>query len=406
MSLALEKGKPLAAPRISLEKMFPGGIFIGLIGVLVLIGIILTSTGTVKSSVAGSYLFAWIFWVGLSIGCFGFLALYHTVQGKYMVPGLRIFEAGGGPIAMLVMFLLFLPISIPVLLHQHYLYVWVDPHLQATDALLKWKAPYLNTTGWFVRTFIWFGSWIAISGGLIASTKRQEKTGSIKELKMRNNWGAPALIWFFLSITFCMTDWVMSLDYRWFSTMWGLWSAIAVGIGAFSFATMIVCSNMDKDQYRYVGPNVTRDMANILFVLAMLWAYTSFGQYLIIWSGNLPETNFYFVERSNNGWNAIGMTTMVGEYFIPFVALLTPRNRKVPRNLAFIGGFMLVMHLVDVYIYVMPAIRQNGPMPTGWDVLALLSIGLVWLGVVAGVMRKYALLPAFDTRLEDAAHGH
>ncbi len=406
MSLALDQNPVPTPARISLDKMFPSGIFLGLIGTIIMIALIFTSHGATKTSIAGSYLFGWIFWFGISLGSFGFLTLYHTVQGKWMLPGLRIFEAGGGPIAMIVMFLLFLPISVPVLLHQHFLYVWVDPHLQATEAILKWKAPYLNATGWFIRTFIWFGSWIAISAGLIASTKRQEKSGSSKEIVLRNNWGAPALIWFFLSATFCMTDWVMSLDYRWFSTMFGLWSAIAVGIGAFSFATMIVCSNMDRDVYKnLIGPDVTRDMGNILFVLAMLWAYTSFAQFLIIWSGNLPETNFYYVERSKFGWNAIGLVTMVGQYFIPFVALLTPRNRKIPKNLAFIAGFMLVMHLVDVYLYVMPAIRQNGPRPTGWDFLALASIGLLWLGVVSGVLRKTALIPTFDTRLE-ASHGH
>lgn len=403
MSLAIKRRAASGPARIPFEKMFPSGVGIGLIGVLVILGVMFTASGPEKTAVAGSYLFAWIFWMTISLGAFGFVCLYHTVKGKWLLPGLRILESASGPTTMLVMAALFLPVALPVLFKQHFLYEWVDPHLQATELLLRWKAPYLNNISWFVRYIIWFGSWIAISAGFLKSTKRQEQTGDMKELVLRNNWGAAAFIWFFLSTTFCMTDWVMSLDYRWYSTMFGFWSVIIVGVGAFSFSTMIVCSSMEfKPFHGLISPAVTRDMANILFVLVMCWAYTSFSQYLIIWSGNLPEVNFYYIERSRFGWDIVGMATMLGEYFIPFVALLTPRNRKIPRNLAGVAGFILVMHLVDVYQYVMPAIRQNGPMPTLWDVLALCSVGVLWMGVVAGVMRQRALLPSFDARLEES----
>ena len=396
-----------APARINIEKMFPGGIFAGIIGVVICLVILLTSNGATKTAIAGSYLFSWIFWLTLTLGCFGLLMFYHLIRGRWMLPQLRLLEAGASVPLLIVMFLLFLPLAIGVLLHQTYLYAWVSPTLLRTSHQLQLKSPYLNVGGWFTRYIIWFVSWIAISAGFKASTKRQEKSGDLKELILRNNWAAAAFIWFALSITFAMVDWVMAVDWRWFSELFGLWTIVQVGLGAYAFTVLIVCSNEDKEDYKpFITPDMTRDFGVILFVFAMLWAYTSFSQFLIIWSGNLPETNFYYVERSKMGWDIVGLITMVGEYFIPFIALLTPRNRKIPRNLAIIAGFMFVIHIVDVYQYVLPALRHNGPMPTGFDVLTFISIGLLWLGVFAAVLRQDNLMPKFDLRLQEENHGH
>lgn len=392
--------------RINIEKMFPGGIFVGLIGVVITLAILLTSGGATKNAIAGSYLFSWIFWLSLTLGCFGLLMFYHLIRGRWMLPQLRLLEAGASVPMFLVFFVLFLPIAIPVLFHQHYLYEWADPNLMKTSHMLQLKSPYLNTGGWFVRYIIWFASWIVITAGFKASTKRQEKTGDLKELILRNNWAGAAFIWFALSLTFAMTDWVMAVDWRWFSELFGVWSLVQMGLGAYAFTVLIVCSNAKRDAYKnYINPDMTRDFGVILFVFVMLWAYTSFSQFLIIWSGNLPETNFYYVERSKMSWNIVGLITMVGQYFVPFIALLTPRNRKIPRNLAIIAGFMLATHLVDVYQYVLPALRHNGPMPTGFDFLAFFSIGFLWLGVFAAVLKSDTLMPKFDLRLEEETHG-
>jgi len=409
MSIALDgKQTPMSEPaRINIEKMSPGGLFVGLIGVVITVGILLASNGSTKTAIAGSYLFAWVFWFSLTLGCFGLLMLYHLIRGTYLLPQYRILESAGGARMLLIMAILFLPVVVPVFLGQSYLYEWVDPALRSTNAILQHKAPYLNTNFWTLRYLFWFSTWIYIAWWFKNSTDRQERTGDLNELKKRNNRGGPAFVWFALSATFSMVDWVMSIDWRWYPDMFGLWTIIQMGLGAYAFTVFIVCSNAKTETYKpIVNAKRTRDFGVILFVFVMLWAYTSFSQFLIIWSGNLPDSNFYYVERSKSNWNVVGLMAMMGQYFIPFVALLTPRNRKIPQSLAIVAGFMVVMHLVDVYQYVLPAIRHSGPMPTGWDVLAFFSVGLLWTGAVAAFLKQRPILQSFDLRLQEDNGGH
>jgi hypothetical protein len=254
---------------------------------------------------------------------------------------------------------------------------------------------------------IFFATWIGLAMWFKNSTRKQEKNDDQSQVVKRNNFSGPAFIWFVLTITFALTDWVMSLDSHWSSTMYGLWSGVSMFIGAFAFAVMIFCLNANKEPYKLViNEKLTIDLGNILFVLTMLWGYTSLSQYLIIWSGNLPDTNFYYIERSTLSWNLVGFVAVVGQFFIPFVMLLTPRNKKLPGNLWKIALFMLLIHIVDIYQYVIPAIRHhNTPMPVGTDFLAFFGIGLLWLGLVGTLLQKEQLIPGFDNRLVQGGQG-
>jgi hypothetical protein len=393
---------PTQRRSLDIEKFGPIGLVLGLI---LLLAMFFTKTDATAAS--QSYLFGYIFWMTITLGCFGMFLLYHLVRGKWLLPVIRMLEAGGGVMMLAVMFVLFLPIMIPIAQGSDVLYKWASASARDSIAILHWKAPYLNPTGVLSRYVIFFGLWIAMAWGLKASTVRQEKSGDLKELVLRNNWSAACFIFFVLSATFAFTDWVMSLDYQWSSTMYGPWTAVAACLGGLSFVTVIYGVNAMKEPYKAIfRPNNLRDLGNILFTLTMLWAYTSLSQYLIIWSGNLPENNFYYVERSKFGWNAIGMVTIIGQFFLPFVMLLTPRNKKYPENLARVAGWMFVIHIVDVYNYVVPAFRHTGPMPTLADALAFFGVGFIWVGVFGMALKQMPLLPKFDLRLEEGVHAH
>ncbi len=233
----------------------------------------------------------------------------------------------------------------------------------------------------------------------------------MREAAKRNNASGPAFIWFVVSVTFAFTDWVMSLDSHWYSTMYGLWTGVSMCVGGFAFVVMIFCWNASREPYKSViNESITRDLGNILFVLTMLWGYTSLSQYLILWSGNLPETNFYYVERSLFSWNIVGFIAVLGQFFLPFIMLLTPRNKKIPGNLARVALLMLAIHFVDIYQYVMPALRKGGPLVGSttvhvFDALAFVSVGLLWVGLCGWLARRQQLIPTFDNRLVQGGQG-
>ena len=376
----------------------------------------------------GSYIFGFIFWAGISIGMFALTLLHHAVRGSWTVSILRLLEAGGGPVTLTVVAALFIPVMIGVW-QGHTPYEWAHPAAVAADKALQHKAPYLNPTAWSVRWAIFFGSWIAVASLLRRSTLLQDKTKNFRLEELRSTYGALSLPVFVLMVTFAMTDWVMSLNPHWYSTMYGPWSLISAVLGALAFCVVILCSNYDRAPFNsIIGPGLLKDLGNMLFAFTMLWGYTTLSQFLIIWNGNLPETTSYFITRSsanrisnssigNPGmgsvsWGALGMLLIVGQFFIPFFTLLSPRTKRFSWNLRKIAGWIFVIHIFDVYMLVAPSIpgrAAKGPITTEffWDLLAFIGVGGIWMWSFASQTSKAGLITEYDTRLQEAlAHAH
>jgi hypothetical protein len=248
------------------------------------------------------------------------------------------------------------------------------------------------------------------------SARRQEKNGDFALERGRSSWGAVGMVMFFLTFSFGVIDWLMSLEPHWPSTMMPLWQVIASCLGACSFCVAIVCVNAKKEPYvNVVSQNLTKDWGNILFMFTMLWAYTAVSQFLIIWNGNVPETAQYYARRSMMQWNVIGMVTILGQFLVPWMSLLSPRVKRYPRLLRRMAGWIFVIHIVDVYLAVGPAlpstvagVHQSAFSPAiGFDILGWLAIGGIWLWQFGNQVSKAPLLVGFDHRLQEALiHAH
>jgi hypothetical protein len=389
--------------KVSLHRYGPAAGLIGLVGVVALLGGAMLSKDTAAWQ---AYLFGWVCWTSLSIGCLGLLLLKHCLNAKWGLPVLRLMEAGASVTNFVILLLAFLPILYTVVIGNPVLYLWADPAKLASDHVLHAKAWWLNPTGYAIRLFVYFAIFIFFSWKMSASTIRQDASGNANEQQMRANWAAPGLVVFMLTVTAAFTDWVMSLEPYWSSTMYGPWWAVGSALAALAFLTITATLNVDRDPYQgVVTHNWTRDMGNLMFTFTMLWGYTTFSQYLIIWSGNLPEFATYFVRRSENNWNAIGLAVMIGQFFVPFLALLTPRIKAQPQLLVKVCGWILVFRLVDMYYVIMPSMRQS-PVPSFWDVVALLGLGGLWAFGFSKTIAKVPLMPTYDPRLMEAAHAH
>lgn len=380
-----------------------------------------------------AYLFGYIVWASMSLGCFGILLLFHTVNGRWGLPVMRIMEAAASRRNFALLAVLFIPLIYSIVSQDGMLYMWAKPEV---DHIIQQKQAYLNPVGFTIRAFAFFLLWVGLSTLLRRSTLRQDRehAGEVVNeqrpvaklfsrigLKFiarkfdgvednqgrRSSWAAPGLVAFVLSITFAFTDWVMSLEPHWSSTMYGAWWVVGMGLMALAFVTIIATLNKDKEPYvGLINPSWTRDMGNLLLTFTMLWGYTTLSQYLIIWSGNMTETISFYVQRSSNHWNAIGMATVLGQFFIPFLCLLSPRIKAQSKLLAQLCGWILVLRLIDMYYVIVPAMRDF-PMPSVFDVVALVGIGGLWVSAFSAALRKAPLLPSYDPRLREVeAHAH
>lgn len=354
---------------------------------------------TMPAETMQSYLYGFIFWMVVTLGFFGLTLLHHTIRGSWGTSVIRIYSSGGGPVAFLIMGILFVPIA----LNLPTLYsAWMG---HTANPLVHQKSSYLNETAWLIRAVVYFVFWIAVSAYLRRSDLKQDRTQDPSEASKRTNLSAPMLVAFVVSVTLAITDWVMSLQPTWSSTMYGVWFVVSGGLAGLCLGAALVLGNKKKEPYAgIVTPSFVKDFGNLIMAFTMLWAYVTLSQYLIIYSGNLPELITYYVNRRNGGFNELGGFVVVFSFFVPFVILLAPRTKSMARNLLWVALWLFFMRILDMYWNVIPAFEDRGLLvnPKWTDLAALIGVGGVWFGVLAMQLRKIPLMPKYDDRLEIA----
>jgi hypothetical protein len=346
-----------------------------------------------------SYFFAFVCWMCLTLGCFALTVLHHTVRGKWGLAILRLVESGGSALTFIIMAILFIPIA----MHMKDIYSWLNPQLLEHDAIIQYKSRFLNQNWFLIRTVIYFVVWIGIAYYLRQSSIKEDQTRDINERAKRTNLAAPGLLLLVVTINFAFTDWVMSIDPHWYSTIYGIWFLVGQGIMALALGVHIFTKNRSLTPYsEVINPKLTRDLGNMLLALTMVWGYFTLSQFLIIWSGNIPEYTSYYALRFDGAWVYVGAAIVVGQFAIPFLCLLAPRTKAVPKLLMILTAWIFLMRFADLYWNVMPMLRKTAPQWT--DLAALLGIGGIWSLVFQSQLLKADVLPKHDNRLMEVAH--
>jgi hypothetical protein len=343
-----------------------------------------------------SYLYAYVFWTGMALGCLGILLMHHTVGGKWGMVIRRFCEAGARTLPFMAILL------IPVLVSMGSLYVWTQPQARQ-DANIQSKTAYLNVPFFIVRAVIYFAIWTFYARILSKWSREQDRTGDEILIGKMRAWSAPGLIVFTFSASFALFDWIMSLEPRWFSTIYGAMFLIGQVLEAFALVIMIVVVLGRVPPFSdYLTPQHYHDLGNMLFAFTILWAYLSFSQYLIIWAGNLPDEIPWYLNRLNHGWAAIGALLILLHFCLPFALMLQRPVKRRPNLLFKLCVFMLAMRIVDVYWIVAPAFYSRHIQVKWTDFAAMLAVGGLWLILFFRQLRSRPLLPLNDPRLRGA----
>jgi hypothetical protein len=151
------------------------------------------------------------------------------------------------------------------------------------------------------------------------------------------------------------------------------------------------------------------DLGKLLLALVMLWTYFAFSQFLIIWSGNLPEEIGWYLPRTRGTWGAIALAVVILHFAFPFLFLLSRSFKRNAGKLVLVAILILVMRLVDLYWMIAPDFT-HGQFHLNWmDVVAPIGIGGLWLGFFAWALRQRPLIPINDPLYEtvlEQKHAH
>ena len=347
-----------------------------------------------------SWLIGFLFCLGLSLGPLALLMLQHMSGGQWGLIGRRIFEAASRNLPYVAL------VFVPLLFGLPRLYMWARPEVVQADHILQMKAAYLNVPFFIARAVLYFAIWIGgawLLNRWSAAQDRGELAVTPADSRRFRVVSAPGLVLYVLTITFASTDWVMSLEPHWFSTIYGFIFVAAQGLTGFAFVILVLSWLTGTPPYAtFLNPRHFLDLGKLLLAFVMLWAYFSFSQFLIIWAGNLPEEIPFFQTRLQGGWQYVSVAILLGHFVLPFALLLSRDLKRRPRLLATVATIVLIFRFADLVWLVEPS-AGPGRFPLHWMDLAI-PAGLVgiWLFLFARQLRSRPLLPMNDPFFKEA----
>ncbi len=391
------------------QKVVPLAGIVGIGGIVASLGLALAGMVEMER-LAHAYLLG--FWYFLTI-CFGalfFVLIHHVVGAKWSIVVRRVAEVITGNFAL--MGLLAIPIVAVTVMGDSSFFRWADADEVAHNELLQTKQAYLNSTFFAIRVVIYFAIWILLAGYFSRASRAEDQAHDSKRAYRLRQVGAPGLILFGFSLTFAAFDFVMSLEPAWFSTIFGVYN---FGAGALAFFCVLAlfCLWLEKRGSLPITVEHYHDIGKFMFGFTVFWSYIAFSQYMLIWYANIPEETGFFIHRQAGTWGVMGIVLIFGHFAIPFFGLMSRHIKRRRPLLGFWAVWILVMHFIDLYWFIMPAMhggahhRAEHPVMTGIPFHAVDF--LCWIGFaglfVAGIFRRAGtgnLVPVNDPRLEES----
>src|SRR5262249_3689682 len=349
-----------------------------------------------------SYLFACVFWTGLTLGSLAVLMLRTITGGAWGIPIRRPLESATRTIPLIAL------LFVPLLFGLKSLYEWARPDEVLQDPILRHKAPYLNVPFFIGRGVFYLWAWFLFAFFLNRCSDEQDRRpsdGLNRKLQLLSSGG---LVAYGLTITFWSIDWIMSLEPHWYSTMYGVMLMAGQALSGLAFVTAVaVLLSRYEPLASHFSAEQRHDLGKLLFAFVMFWAYVSFSQYLIIWAGNLPEEIPWYLKRLQGGWGWFGIALIVLHFLLPFLLMMPASANRNPRLLAGVALLIVVMRMVDLFWLIRP-VFSPGHFVLHWlDFAAPIGVGGVWLAVFFWQLGERPLLPRNDPELAEAViDGH
>jgi hypothetical protein len=342
-----------------------------------------------------AYWFAWIFWAGLSFGSLALMLLQFLTRGAWSHAVQRPAEAAAMTLPLATLLL------IPALFFLSDIFVWAKA---GALAAAPHKRDYLATPWFIARSLGYFAvlfpfvhaarHWSAIEDRNPSSPQPAAKLRVI---------GAGGLVAYFICMMFASTDWVLSLEPQWFSTIFVVIFAITQFLTALSGAIVLVTLFARTEPFAaLLTTKHLHDLGNLLLAFVIFWTYVSFSQFLIIWSGNLPREISWYLHRRAGGWQFVPMALAALQFAVPFALLLSRAAKQHPRRLGPIAALVFVANVGNLWWLITPSF-SSGELRVPWrEMAAFIGIGGLWLAAFLFFLKQRPLVPL--RALEEARH--
>jgi len=401
-----------SAPAWMLDRWSRPALLIGAFGIVVLLLLALLGPrasadypGTWNYIMRG-WLSGFVLWTGASLGCMAFLMVSHLSAGKWGLAIRRILEAGSRVFPVMAV------VGLPIVFYAHKLYPWTPRNIgglgEEAQLVIRHKHILLNLPFFYVRYFLYFAIWSAFSFTLSRWSLQRDADPVRRDwTRILENVSGLGLVVYSLTMTFAMVDWVMSLDGTWFSTIYGLIYLAGQGLTALSISVITVILLGREEPVRTIlRKTELHDLGKLMLAFVMLYAYLSFSQWLIIWSGNLAEEIPWYTNRIWGGWRYVAQFLILFEFAVPFALLLSRTFKRRPSFMVPFCTMIIGIRAIDLWWMIEP----NFPNAQGrfhFSVgmlsyfIAPVAIGGIWIWAFVRQLRSRPVVAAFDPQLPE-----
>ncbi len=246
---------------------------------------------------------------------------------------------------------------------RHWIFPWSDPSIFAHEPMMNGKviagrATYLQVPFVFERVVVCVLAWV-VFGWLFRkwSVEQDNNPGRNMAIHQRLNRLAPVfVIVFALSFTLVSYDLICSLEPKWSSTMFGLYTfagLFVLGIAAVTLATLLLREHSVLRDW--ISDHQIHDLGKMLFAFSTFWAYIWTCQYLLIWYGDIPDEVPHYMRRTNGPWLYFFALNLIVNWIVPFLTLLSVKSKCTPKVLKSMCVLVLCGRWLDLYMLIMPA---------------------------------------------------
>jgi hypothetical protein len=352
-----------------------------------------------------AYLHSWLLWFDVSAGCMGITMVIHLLGGAWGSAVRRLAEAAA--MVLPVMAVLFLPILIAVATGS--LYPWANSATWQTDPLLVHRRPYLNGSFFAERAILYSVIWIGLAWMLWRGSRRQDQSTEAHSGAWLYPLSGFGLVVYVLTVgLFASTDWILSLQPDYKSTVFGL--IIVTGQGVSGLCVVIAALAMMPANVlpRLVEQDEWKDLGSVLLTFAMLWCYLVVCQFVVNWMGDDQEQVGWYFRRTQYGWDALSWMLVILLLIMPLLLLLFRSIKRSSRALMCIAIVLLATRGLEGFWAVNAGGIDPAPLLSerfSWlDIVLPIGMGGAWILSFAWVLGRAPVMIDRRPAPEGATH--
>jgi len=325
---------------------------------------------------------------GFAVGGLALLMVQYCSGGKWGLLLRRPLEAMSRTLPLVFAYWLVIAFSLKRL------YLWASPamvddgvkrglisaeQLETIKHAIEFKQPMLNAAAFIVTSLVCFAIWGFYAWRLnsLGLQRDADSPASTPEwIKRLENISGPGIVVYAITMSAAAIYWVMSLDPTWYSSVYGLLFLVGQGYQVLALGIIVAVSLSKGEPFRTILRSTEQhDLGKFAFAFVMLNIYLAFSQFLIIWSGNLPEEIPWYLDRFMGGWGVIITLDFVFHWLVPFTLLLSRDLKRNKKRLVRVCQWMIFARAFDLFWLIEPNFKDAARnLHFSWGILEYIAV--------------------------------